>query len=383
MELLRARDITDFTSDLEFLKNNNKKGGKGGVDAIIIGTPRKNYSSPQNNPGMTSIFPPAQNEMLRRSQIRTIWISTGKALQWNGSFAALKEDQFSTTTSAGAVASMLLDGSTESSSASGSGAGVCSSSCGVVAAGASDPSRCSSPDAAALALTSLPSLFLLGFTSWDFAAGAASTLSCVLLAELCVGRIILARNDPSGAFMLAILVRGLGFWFGAGWAGSEGLDEGLRVLFEGVLPITDVALLVVATLARLGDLIGRASPSFAADEAVVAIAAAGRRTGRVGDLGRGFGLGGDVIGFFAFSSDALALLSTFAGPVTLAPTEIRLCLLVKSFLGSPDGTAGLVKDFPGATVFNGGRLPATDGETGVFGPSDSSFDAVVAAAFDA
>lgn len=157
------------------------------------------------------------------------------------------------------------------------------------------------------------------------------------------------------------------------------------MLVEGVLPITDVALLVFATLARLGDLIERESPSFAADEAVVAIAAAGRRTGRVGDLARGFVLGGEVmLGFFTFSSDAAALLSAFAGPVRLAPTEIRLVLLVRSFLCSPDGIAGLVNGFPGAIVLIGGRLPTTVGETGVFeGPLDASFEAIVAAAFGA
>lgn len=50
---------------------------------------------------------------------------------------------------------------------------------------------------------------------------------------------------------------------------------------------------LLAVLARLGEREGAAPPSLAAEAAVGAVAEAGRRTGRVGDLGRGL-LRGDV-----------------------------------------------------------------------------------------
>lgn len=129
---------------------------------------------------------------------------------------------------------------------------------------------------------------------------AASTFSCVLLAELCVGRIIRARNEPSDGLLLEVLTRGFGFWFVNGAAGREDL-EGLRRLVPvveaksrdfviGRSPFCAEGLLVFAALARLGDLEGATSPIFAADEAVDAVAPTGRRTGLVGDFGRDFTL---------------------------------------------------------------------------------------------
>lgn len=63
----------------------------------------------------------------------------------------------------------------------------------------------------------------------SFWEGFASDLSWVLLAELAVGRIILARNPSLTGFVLVptSLVRELGrSW--AGWTGREGRDDCLR-----------------------------------------------------------------------------------------------------------------------------------------------------------
>lgn len=43
-----------------------KKGGARLLMLLLLVHLEKNYSFPQNHPGMTSVFPPAQNEMLRR-----------------------------------------------------------------------------------------------------------------------------------------------------------------------------------------------------------------------------------------------------------------------------------------------------------------------------
>lgn len=160
--------------------------------------------------------------------------------------------------------------------------------------------------------SSLPPLFLLGLLDLDFAgAVAGSVFSCTLLAELCVGRIIRARNDPSGALTLAVLVRALAFGAGLFAAGRDGRDELLRR--DEVAFVTPSRELLpdwtrfdadvfgpVATTVRLGGLGGGASPIFAAEDAVAAVAPAGSRTGRVGDFGRILGGGEDRLDFFTW-----------------------------------------------------------------------------------
>ncbi len=55
------------------------------------------------------------------------------------------------------------------------------------------------------------SLFIFALDVAVFLGGVlGSTFSCVLLAELAVGRIILARNPSSGALEPAVLTRDLG-----------------------------------------------------------------------------------------------------------------------------------------------------------------------------
>ena len=129
----------------------------------------------------------------------------------------------------------------------------------------------------------------------------ASCFSCTLLFELAVGRIIRARKPSSGGFATApLLTRDLGRSvdvLGGFWLGRENLeDDFLSAAARGRF-----ALVVWwgAAVARLGE---REVPSdfavFAAEAAVGAVAEAGRRTGRVGDFGRGFVVG-DV-----FTADA-------------------------------------------------------------------------------
>ena len=141
---------------------------------------------------------------------------------------------------------------------------------------------------------SLPSLFLFGVTPLVFLGGVlASTFSCAFWDELWVGRIILSRKFPSGAFELAVLSRdfGLSFAFSAGFdpAGKDDrIGFGRRdVGFEGT---RSLGLAVTAGAASV----------LAADAAVGAVAEAGSRTGRVGDFGRGFvnDDGGMGSGFF-------------------------------------------------------------------------------------
>lgn len=103
-----------------------------------------------------------------------------------------------------------------------------------------------------------------------------------------------------------MLVRGFGFWLAVD---CGGIDERIGFERDGSPPAAGPlgrvfaeraeGLLEPATLARLGDLEGSSS-FLAADDCVGAVAAAGRRTGRVGDRGRGlvagvaFRLGGPV-----------------------------------------------------------------------------------------
>lgn len=207
-----------------------------------------------------------------------------------------------------------------------------------------------------------------------------------MLAELCVGRIIRARNDPSGALALAVLTRALGFWLSFDAAGSEVLGVNLRALDNGAarsLPST-AGLRPLFTLERLGDREGGASPNLAADEAVVAVAAAGKRTERVGDFGRAFVMG--EIGPRFFAESPLGAETPFSDLVpaasgTLVPTDSRLVLATGSFLGSRFVCFGAVEgpDCLGDAVFDGACLPATFGEFGVFGdPAEISFEAVAA-----
>ena len=258
--------------------------------------------------------------------------------------------------------------------ASAFGAGPCSSCCReAVGRGSSAPAPFSS--------SSLPPLFLLDLIGCDLPGGACSTFSCVLLAELWVGRIIRARKDPSGAFVLAMLKRAFDFWVVVDGAGKEGREEDLRTVDltprggsrdEGT-PRSFAGregLLVFVVLARLGGREGAVSPSFAAEEAVVAVAAAGRRTGRVGDFGRGFAVGELRLGFLT----GLPLGTLFSAlavvvPGAFAPAGARLIFETGSFLFSRpmlfeglDGTCCL-----GDAVLDDVSLPMAFGERGALG----------------
>lgn len=123
-----------------------------------------------------------------------------------------------------------------------------------------------------------------------------STFSCVLLAELAVGRIMRDRKSLAGAFVPAILVRGLGFGFCSGVDAGNDERGALVRMFAAVGlggALAPVALFKVdgldgfAVEALLSGRGGIVLPVFAEDEAVDAVAAPGRRTGRVGDLGLG------------------------------------------------------------------------------------------------
>ena len=144
--------------------------------------------------------------------------------------------------------------------------------------------------------SSLISLFRFGFADAALPGGDfCSVLSWTLLAELAVGRIILAKKLSSGAFPTAL--RGLG-------SSAAGLDVGggREAFFVDVDPVcgprsleagaslfsVEGLRLMVVEPVRLGDRDGGAPLSLAAEAAVGAVAAAGRRAGRVGDFGFGF-----------------------------------------------------------------------------------------------
>lgn len=68
----------------------------------------------------------------------------------------------------------------------------------------------------------VPSLALCDVVTAVFFGGVlGSAFSCVLLAELCVGRIILAKNPPSAGFEPAILVRAFVLGAAADGAGKD------------------------------------------------------------------------------------------------------------------------------------------------------------------
>ena len=128
-----------------------------------------------------------------------------------------------------------------------------------------------------------------------------STLSCTLLAELSVGRIILARKSPFAGLVevpLAVLVRGFDGCLAVGGAGRD-VRDGLGLTGSPVLATAEGrdardTLGTAAWLARLG---GRSAGALAAEAAVGAVAEDGSRLGRVGDLGRG--LGAEVLAVFS------------------------------------------------------------------------------------
>lgn len=141
------------------------------------------------------------------------------------------------------------------------------------------------------------SLFLCGLLGTAFLGGVfGSFFSCVLLAELCVGRIILAKNPPSAGFDPAMLVRA-GFFGGiADGAGKDArgaFGRGCNATAGVRFLVSAEGLLVVVMEVRLGERAGAPAPSFAAEAVVGAVREAGRRTGRVGDFGWVF-VDGDV-----------------------------------------------------------------------------------------
>lgn len=150
------------------------------------------------------------------------------------------------------------------------------------------------------------------------ARGFASGLSRVLLAELAVGRIILARKPSLTGLVVPIslprelaLTRELGR-SAAGWAASEGRDDCLRT--EDAVGVfargpAGADLRVEGFLARVvlvRPVEGGEFPSLAADAWVEAVIEAGKRTGFVGDLGRGLTKGGLMaVAGFVFSCEGV------------------------------------------------------------------------------
>lgn len=140
-----------------------------------------------------------------------------------------------------------------------------------------------------------------------FWTGLASVFSWLLLAELAVGRIILARKlSLTGLVALSpSLIREPGR-SGAGWAGREG-REGCRRTPAVVLATVLAAPAPAALLREDGFLVrveavvlvrlvveGAPVPVLAEDAWVCAVMEAGKRIGLVGDLGRDLTLFGEV-----------------------------------------------------------------------------------------
>lgn len=152
---------------------------------------------------------------------------------------------------------------------------------------------------ASRALRSAPGLRFAFVAPATFRGGVfTSTLSCVLLALLAVGRIILARKPSSGALPPAMLILDLGrswpFWF---CIDNDGRDSFFFTVVEvsvevvvfvdpptrdadvwlvSLFKVDGLRVRVAVLLARLGGLAGPVPPSFAAEAAVGAVAAAGR-----------------------------------------------------------------------------------------------------------
>ena len=136
-------------------------------------------------------------------------------------------------------------------------------------------------------LPSAGSLFLFCFASVGFRGGllVSTSLSCTLLAELAVGRIILARKPSSGGFELAWDVERSGAVF------SDGRDDlGRTPVAEPLLEVLSLDLSVDGlrlSLSAAAEPDGCPASIFAAEDAVGAVAEPGRRNGRVGDFGVG------------------------------------------------------------------------------------------------
>lgn len=198
-----------------------------------------------------------------------------------------------------------------------------------------------------------------------------STFSCVLLAELAVGRIMRSKKPPSGAFVPATLMRG--FDFGCSKGRDLGGKEVRAVLWRRCATgfgWEEVRSLLAAEtlLARLGDREGGGTPSnFAAEAVVGAVADAGSLTGRVGDLGRGFVKPGGEVGptlwvGFGCADLEVAASGTFAA--TEVPVDFWSGILLLGF-GALSSLGG--KGCLGVVVFDGDCSIGAEGLTGVRG----------------
>lgn len=157
-------------------------------------------------------------------------------------------------------------------------------------------------------LTDLPALVFLTLCALAsdppdldvFGATAASTLPFALLAQLAVGRIILARKLSLGGAVVVLEADSFGWWlFGGGlgpkvllvlcWFGAGGGIPRVLIL-SADKPAPAAAL---APDVRLDAVPLRGSPDedvkpcLAAEDAVCDTRCAGSFTGRVGDRGRG------------------------------------------------------------------------------------------------
>lgn len=182
-----------------------------------------------------------------------------------------------------------------------------------------------------------------------------STFSCNLLEELCVGRIIRSRN-PSAGFAVLVRVFGCSVCVDNGREVRDGLfrvvieldAENFGAVKDGFVVRADGlrATFEPGMLARLGDREGGAPPILAADAAVGAVSEDGRRTGCVGDLGRGLETAAgafDAVGA-RFSNCALLVLCLTGG----SPDDLRWLggeIFDEACLEAPETFAGIVGVF--------------------------------------
>lgn len=167
---------------------------------------------------------------------------------------------------------------------------------------------------------------------------------------------------------------------------SAGLDpagrEARDVLRTGGLGFEFVRPRVLTAAA------GGAPSSLAAEAAVGAVAEAGRRTGRVGDLGLGFTNPGEVgPGFLTvFPVDVMdagaCLGAVLVGGFDIAGGRLARLLssFVKVFFASFGGSTFGAAVFAGETAFDSGRFPDAFALVGVRGAVGAEFSCLVSEA---
>jgi hypothetical protein len=197
------------------------------------------------------------------------------------------------------------------------------------------------------------------------------TLSCVFWALLVVGRIILAKK-PSSGLLVCTLTRDLGLsclscpfasearegFFVSVEAVEETLARGCRIDNDDAFFVTDL---------RKSGSVGERCVSLAADEAVLAVAAAGSLEGLVGDLGL-VTLGDLVIlgdaGVFSFLVASLVDF-TFVSVSNLGAGGALSCFTADCFSALACWACFAESMTP--LIFAGPPLMLATGDVGVFG----------------